>query len=209
MVNIKPGQKIEISIGKSNNKYVSKVDDVSADGTLLVETPIHNGHFVPIRIGAKVNVIFFNKDGLFTFDGIVINRFFDNLSFIQLKRVTDIEKLQRRQFFRLEKIMEFKYKLHEDDESFEKGVIKDISGGGFRAKVKKKVDVGADIICYVKLSDETDELVQKCKVVRCNYFDDGYEIAAQYVDIQDRIREKIISFIFKEQRRLKRQQINF
>ncbi|MDE4541821.1 MULTISPECIES: flagellar brake protein [unclassified Thermoanaerobacterium] len=209
MVNIKPGQKIEISIGKSNNKYVSKVDDVSADGTLLVETPIHNGHFVPIRIGAKVNVIFFNKDGLFTFDGIVINRFFGNLSFIQLKRVTDIEKLQRRQFFRLEKIMEFKYKLHEDDESFEKGVIKDISGGGFRAKVKKKVDVGADIICYVKLSDETDELVQKCKVVRCNYFDDGYEIAAQYVDIQDRIREKIISFIFKEQRRLKRQQINF
>ncbi|AST59011.1 type IV pilus assembly [Thermoanaerobacterium thermosaccharolyticum] len=208
MENIKPGQKIEISIGKSNNKYTSKIDDISADGTLLIEAPMHNGHFVPVRIGAKLNITFFNKNGIYTFDGIVINRFLGNISFIQLKRITDIEKLQRRQFFRLEKIMEFKYKKFDDSEIMEKGVIKDISGGGFRAKVKKKLEVGTEIICFLNLDDEFEEIAQKCKVIRCNFFEDGYEIAVQYADIEDRLREKIISFIFKEQRKLKRRQIN-
>lgn len=205
---VKPGQRIEITIGKGKNKYASKIDDISADGTLLVETPIHNGHYVPIRIGAKLTVVFFNKNGLFTFDCIVVNRFLGNVPFIQLKIITDIKKLQRRQYFRLEKIIEFKFKISENDEVVESGIIKDISGGGFKAKVKKKLQEGTIILCYIKLSDDFEEIVQKCKVIRCNFIEDGYEIAVQYADIEDRLREKIISFIFNEQRKLKRRELN-
>lgn len=205
---IKPGQRIEIMIGKGKNKYTSKVDDILHDGTLSVEVPIYNGHYVPIRIGTKLHIAFFNKNGLFAFDGVVVNRHLGNIPLIQLKRTTDIEKLQRRQFYRLEKIIEFKYKISEDDDIMEAGIIRDISGGGFNAKIKKKLQEGMIIHCYINLSDDIEEIVQKCKVVRCNFIEDGYEIAVQYVDIEDRLREKIISFIFNEQRKLKRREIN-
>jgi PilZ domain. len=104
--------------------------------------------------------------------------------------------------------MEFKYMVSDDSEIMENGIIKDISGGGFRAKVKKKIEVGTEIICFLNLDDELEEIVLKCKVIRCIFFEDGYEIAVKYADIEDRIREKIISFIFKEQRKLKRRHIN-
>lgn len=54
-------------------------------------------------------------------------------------------------------------------------------------------------------------LKKSCKNVKLLdvfFFEDGYEIAVKYADIEDRLREKIISFIFKEQRKLKRRQIN-
>ncbi|SNX55498.1 flagellar brake protein [Thermoanaerobacterium sp. RBIITD] len=209
MLNLKPGQKIEIKIGKSKNTYVSKVEDMSKDGTLLIEAPIHNGHLVPVRIGAKLNISYFNKKGLFTFDSIVINRFSGNLSLLQLKKITDITRLQRRQYYRLEKVLEFNYKLSEDEEGVENGIIKDISGGGFKAKVKKKLPEESTILCYIKLNELFKEIMLKCKIIRCNFVDDGYEIAVQYIDLEDKIRERIISFIFEEQRKLKKRETEY
>lgn len=195
-----PGQKLRISIGKSKNMYLSQVEDMSDDGTILIDSPIHNNHVVPVRIGSVIQVIFFNKLGLFIFYAKVINRFTGNLSLLHIIPISSVERLQRRQYFRLEKIIPFTYIIKDDpDGKIYKGIIEDISGGGLRSKVDNKLEVGTIIICNFKLECEINVTG---KVIRFDEFKEkAYEIGICYIDIDERIREKIISYIFQEQRK--------
>lgn len=198
--NLLPGQKLRLLIGKSKNIYLSQVEDISKDGTILIDSPIHNSHIVPIRIGSVIQVIFFNKQGLFIFYAKVINRFTGNLSLLHITPISSVERLQRRQYFRLEKTIPFTYIIKDDqDGKIYKGIIEDISGGGLKCKVDIKLEVGTIIICNFVLECEINVTG---KVIRFDEFKEkGYEIGICYIDIDERIREKIISYIFKEQRK--------
>lgn len=206
MINLlKPGQIINIITINGKNDYKSKIENISNDGSLLIDTPIHNGHLIPLRIGIKLKIIFFNRRGQFFFNGMIINRFSGHLSYLQIKPISEISKLQRRQYYRLEKILEFKYKKLEDATgTFNKGYIKNISGGGLKVRIKEKLETNKEIICILSFDIPDDEIFVKSMVIRCELIDGSYETALKFIDIEDSVRERIISYIFKEERKLKK-----
>ncbi|MDI6604131.1 MAG: flagellar brake protein [Thermoanaerobacteraceae bacterium] len=208
--NLKPGQRIEIGIGRNKKYYFTKVEDVSKDGTILIDTPIYHNHLVPIHLSSIIQIIFFNKNGQFAFDAEVINKFSGNLSFLQVKQISEITKIQRRKYYRLEKIIPFTYKEADDEkENFFTGLIKDISGEGFKAVIKHRNTNNSIIFCNIKLSDLLKEIAVKGKIIRCDLNKDRYEIGVQFVDINDKLRDQIITFIFEEERKYKKRDMYF
>ncbi|MBE3592657.1 MAG: flagellar brake protein [Thermoanaerobacter sp.] len=199
-INLQPGQKLRLGLNNSQNMYSSQVQDISKNGTILIDTPVYSGHLVPVRIGSIVQIIYFTKQGLFTFYAKVLNRFSGKLALLEIMPISSVERLQRRQYFRLEKVIPFTYTISGGDEDrVYKGVIQDISGGGLRCKVDKKLEVGTIINCVFTLDQE---VTVSGKVVRYEeLLEKGYEIGLCYVDIDEKVREKIISYIFEEQRK--------
>ncbi|EMT40233.1 flagellar brake protein [Thermoanaerobacter thermohydrosulfuricus] len=199
-INLQPGQKLRLGLNNSQNMYSSQVQDISKNGTILIDTPVYSGHLVPVRIGSIVQIIYFTKQGLFTFYAKVLNRFSGKLALLEIMPISSVERLQRRQYFRLEKVIPFTYTISggEEDKVY-KGLIQDISGGGLRCKVDKKLEVGTIINCVFTLDQE---ITVSGKVVRYEeLLEKGYEIGLCYVDIDEKVREKIISYIFEEQRK--------
>lgn len=199
-INLQPGQKLRLGLNNSQNMYSSQVQDISKNGTILIDTPVYSGHLVPVRIGSIVQIIYFTKQGLFTFYAKVLNRFSGKLALLEIMPISSVERLQRRQYFRLEKVISFTYTISggEEDKVY-KGLIQDISGGGLRCKVDKKLEVGTIINCVFTLDQE---ITVSGKVVRYEeLLEKGYEIGLCYVDIDEKVREKIISYIFEEQRK--------
>lgn len=204
-VNLQPGQKIKIGLNEGNTMYSSQVQDVSKDGTLLVDTPVYSGHLVPIRVGSIVQVIYFTKQGLFIFYAKVLNRFSGKLPLLEIMPISGVERLQRRKYFRLEKVIPFTYRIRGEEEKEYKGVIQDISGGGLRCRVDKKLEIGTIIDCSFTLDEE---IQVSGKVVRYEEsMEKGYEVGVCYVDIEERMREKIIRYIFEEQRKIRQKGI--
>ncbi|EGD52890.1 type IV pilus assembly PilZ [Thermoanaerobacter ethanolicus JW 200] len=199
-INLQPGQKLRLGLNNGQNMYSSQVQDISKNGTILIDTPVYSGHLVPVRIGSIVQIIYFTKQGLFTFYAKVLNRFSGKLALLEIMPISSVERLQRRQYFRLEKVIPFTYTISggEEDKVY-KGLIQDISGGGLRCKVDKKLEVGTIINCVFTLDQE---ITVSGKVVRYEeLLEKGYEIGLCYVDIDEKVREKIISYIFEEQRK--------
>ncbi|HAA63659.1 MAG TPA: pilus assembly protein PilZ [Thermoanaerobacter sp.] len=199
-INLLPGQKLRIGLNNGKTMYSSQVQDISKNGTILIDTPVYSGHLVPVRIGSIVQIIYFTKQGLFTFYAKVLNRFSGKLALLEIMPISSVERLQRRQYFRLEKVIPFTYTISggEEDKVY-KGLIQDISGGGLRCKVDKKLEVGTIINCVFTLDQE---ITVSGKVVRYEeLLEKGYEIGVCYVDIDEKVREKIISYIFEEQRK--------
>jgi c-di-GMP-binding flagellar brake protein YcgR len=203
-VNLQPGQKIKIGLNEGKIMYSSQVQDVSRDGTLLVDTPVYRGHLVPIRVDSIVQVIYFTKQGLFIFYAKVLNRFSGSIPLLELMPISGVERLQRRKYFRLEKLIPFTYKIVGEDEEY-RGMIQDISGGGLRCQVDKKLEIGTQIECSFTLDEEVKVIG---KVVRYEEsLEKGYEIGVCYVDIEEKMREKIIRYIFEEQRKIRQKGI--
>lgn len=197
---LNPGQKLKLNIGKSKVTYSSQIQDIAKDGTLLIDTPIYNGHIVPVRIGSIIQIIYFTKEGLYTFYAKVLNRFSGKLFLLQVEAISQVEKLQRRQYFRLERIIPFTFTIQNDPEDkIYEGVIEDISGGGLRSRIRNKLSIGDILNCKFKLDTEINVL---SKVIRFEELEGKeYEIGLCYMDVDNKTREKIISYIFQEQRK--------
>ncbi|MDP9749931.1 flagellar brake protein [Thermoanaerobacter pentosaceus] len=198
-INLQPGQKLRLGLNNSQNMYSSQVQDISKNGTILIDTPVYSGDLVPVRIGSIVQVIYFTKQGLFTFYAKVLNRFSGKLALLEIMPISNVERLQRRQYFRLEKVIPFTYTISEEEDKVYKGLIQDISGGGLKCKVDKKLEIGTIINCVFTLDQE---ITITGKVVRYDeLLEKGYEVGICYVNISEKVREKIISYIFEEQRK--------
>ncbi|MGB9679869.1 MAG: flagellar brake protein [Thermoanaerobacteraceae bacterium] len=197
---LNPGQKLKLNIGKSKVTYSSQIQDIAKDGTLLIDTPIYNGHIVPVRIGSIIQIIYFTKEGLYTFYAKVLNRFSGKLFLLQVEAISQVEKLQRRQYFRLERIIPFTFTIQNDPEDkIYEGVIEDISGGGLRSRIRNKLSIGDILNCKFKLDTEINVL---SKVIRFEELEGKeYEIGLCYMYVDNKTREKIISYIFQEQRK--------
>lgn len=206
------GNKIEILLYDKNNElkkqecYVSQIEGIVDEIIFKVSLPIFEGHYVPLHTHQKVQVLQYTKQGLFGFDCEVLEREKGVVPLLVLKRITKISKIQRRQFFRYECILPFQYKLLIEPNTME-GVIKDISGGGIRFITTNLNNPQEKIVCMISLGDEDirciGEILRVIQIEQGNY---KYEMHVKFIKIQDQDREKIIKYIFDEQRKLQKRQ---
>lgn len=207
---IKPGDNIEIEITKKDSNLLvmkSNVINTMTNNTVIISTPIHKGRIYPIQIGKKINIIFYKKNtGKYYFVGEVIKRANrKNLSIIYIKKVGSIHKMQRRDYFRLNIILNVDIEIIENDDFNKKirAITKDISGGGLRIICKEKLNLYSLLKCTIPLENESIKI--NGEVVRCNLIPDSisrYDVGIKFIDVDETIRKKIISFIFKKQRKI-------
>jgi c-di-GMP-binding flagellar brake protein YcgR len=208
------GDKIEIDnrmLMKNNTKLISQVLDVIDDKHMFIAMPIVNNVVVPIPTGEIIQIKYAKKSvGVFAFSARVLSRkHSEHLSYMKIERLSDVKKVQRRDFFRLDIVLDVTMKLVGTNGIGEGNSInaltKDISGGGLRIISKTKL-IANDLI-DIDLKTDEGIIHARGRVIRCVPYESSssdYDIAVIFDSIQEQDRTQIISFIFNYQRKMKK-----
>lgn len=204
------GEKLEIIVKRNSQEDIkgySMLQDITSAGELVITQPMRDGVPIVIRPSDSIRVLFFKEEGCFAFDGRPINRFkIKNVDMISIRQISSIEKIQRRQFYRLKIVLPVEIKILDNKEGSPilKGYSVDISGNGLRLNIDQKLDVNSIIKCNIKLSSN-ETLSVKGRVVRValdNKLAYKYDIGIAFVDIPNATQDRIVKFIFEKQREL-------
>jgi len=209
---VKPGEKIEIEIEEDSctNQYLSKVEEVIDDNTFVIAKPMGEDYYTYLSLGQVIRVIYSRKDALYYFDAEVIERLKsqENIS-AKLTIISDKYKLQRRNYYRLEIMVPvtlvFEIKQQENTiKTIKKIDTVDISGGGIKILSDNKMDMDTELDLLLSIPDIEYEPV-KGRVIRSILVEGEnpmYESAIEFIDIDPKVRQSIIRYIFSKQREL-------
>jgi c-di-GMP-binding flagellar brake protein YcgR len=177
------GDKIDVKHLDRNGKpvhnaktYVSQLVDFVDSDVINIATPIDQGRIIILNVGENYNLCFYSKNSLYQCNCLVLSNFRENNTVIAVVRITtNLEKYQRRQYYRLECIHEIVYHIisyeeeilvhklkegkfnnqGEQKESIEKlsvlanewlpASVTDISGGGVRCSSSVQLNQGDKI----------------------------------------------------------------
>ncbi|HHT98121.1 MAG TPA: flagellar brake protein [Clostridiales bacterium] len=234
-----------ISLKKSNimdidkNTYVSQVLDFINEDKISIAMPMEGSKLVPVQIGGEYELYFYSKKGLFKCQGIVEERNKeDNILKANIRLTTQLEKIQRRKYYRLEYSFNIKYReitarennlqrllnmdeldvfnrakceleIREYKKNWKEAILTDLSGGGARfisndiypkfTKVKIKLNLECEKSCRVMEIDS--KIIYSIKIAESI---GKYEQRVEFVNLNDKERENIISFIFNKERELRK-----
>lgn len=196
-----------------------RVMDLPGTNIVRISMPFHEGRIVPLSIGDQYAMNVYAKKGIYGSRYVVVNRLKEgNIFLADMEMQEPLKKVQRREFFRHDCRMPASYRMVPIDEKehlspeelecveWKKGVILDISGGGLRMVSEYQEDTS--LLIQVRFSityeDRIEDVIEYGKLltsVQCQNSKMLYEQRVEFEQIEDKEREKIIHFIFDEERK--------
>lgn len=187
---IRPGDKVDITFiqqlenmsngGEPQKVYKSQVLDLKKNGNLSISMPSEGSRLILLPLGVRLEFVFYCKGGLYRAMGQIKERYkSENVYMLEIELKTQIEKYQRREYFRYPCILDINYytiteeeakfesgdalliHLREDEEATEKnrereytGSIVDLSGGGVRFRTSKELEPKQWLLFEIHLQNE-------------------------------------------------------
>jgi len=216
---LKTGARLELEILGNNgdrigNIYISQVLEPVKDSNLVIAAPIFESRLIYVPVNSKVRITLYHKRyGLLGFIAIVTSREQrGNLSVICIQAETQLEKIQRRRYYRLDCTLNVEYSIYLDNITqeidqppYRKALTKNISGAGASMVVGEEIMKNTLLKIRISLS-ETSKVSAICNVLRCVPLEFSqvpkYELGLYFTDITYQNQDKIIKYIFEQQRRL-------
>ena len=232
---VKPGDKIDIKyLHQDNDKiYMSGVFDIISESEMEITVPTFEGKMVLFHNGFEFEFFFYTAKGMYTCEAVIIDRYKkDGFYLLVAELISPLKKFQRREFYRFECMLDFAYykipkevaELETTDELFD--VIadpvyieqkklartKDISGGGCRFLGPEPLEVGANILMVIRLTnDKVDHMFYLVMEIIASDKAKGVEdrwISRGKFDIKNKKdRDLIIRYVFEEDRMLRKREI--
>lgn len=213
--NIKMGDRIEIyqKDRKASSKfYVSKVEQVLDKDKLVVHVPISYGNLIKLPPDTIYSFLFFTDKGMLRLDAVIKEYFVeDGFYMMNVQMQTAAQKFQRREFFRFECSLHINIGVVDDSYDIATDtprpamfdcVAKDISAGGVRFATNTDMDVNAKVKCVMPLGGDTfltlGKVLQKQEFKQSEY---KYQYRVMFLDLTTMEKEKIVKYIFVEQRK--------
>lgn len=204
--------------------YLSKVCDIIDDTKIKVTMPIESGHIVAVSPNTKLDACFYTTKGLYHGRVLVVERMKeDNIYMMVVELQYELEKFQRRQYYRLSCTMDLQFRRMEEEEVvnftqykeipderelklLHEGVALDFSGGGVRFVSDERYNKDDLLLVRLRISYEDTYKVYVLvgKVIATSEGKNGrkkYESRVEFLDVSSRIREEIIKYIFLEERK--------
>ncbi len=225
---------IDIMIFKENGDSITLpafVYDVRSNTELVLSHPISEGQLYTMSKHSQYYFRFFiENNGMYLFKGILKEKIqFDNLPSVVIEMASDIKKVQRRKFFRVNylsvgAIIETRKRSEEEIEIERERIKKkfqgltqfvveeeevtklpfdtiDLSGGGIRFRISKAFEVGDVLKGEFKMA--TDWIFFKGEVTRVEKKDsNAYEVGIKFIDLDASAQSKIIGYVFEVERNL-------
>lgn len=219
-----------VQTGEEIHVYKSQVYEVLDNGEIELLMPSEGGRLILLPLGIRYEFVFYTKSGLYKANGQIKERYkADNRYMIRIELNTQLSKFQRRQFYRLECVIDMTYfnitkeqsdlptveavlESLRDSEFFhkqKKACIVDISGGGVRFISSEKNSPDSYMLMIVMLNNGIAEkqyliighIISCEKVEHSDIRDIKYENRVEFLLKDRRMQEDIIKFIFAEERR--------
>jgi c-di-GMP-binding flagellar brake protein YcgR len=203
----------KLEILDNNSTYRSTIQDVK-DGEFLIDMPYSGSKYYTMHVGSLIEFFICTEKDVVKCKSIVLGKSIENnVQLIILSNPQVVERVQRREFFRLPISMEARYYLLPENGRYldlsdvpsgyfkrmEKIYTVDISGGGIKIAAKQDGKHGQRAIIAISLPEEINIL---CSVIRSESYDNGksYRIALSFENLDERLRDKVIRFIFNKLR---------
>lgn len=202
-VDFKVNMKLELFI---DEKYFNcNIQDVTEE-YIATNIPISTGQYIPLSRGTSVEVIYYEEENIYKFKSSVIGRKFENIPILLLSKPTEIEKIQRRKYFRIPLLSSIKYKNLKnepktnpktiEDSEYTNAVLVDLSGGGMKVKVAEQVKQNDFLL--VSLTINNENLLVVGQAMRIVKDDEGrFVCGLSFEFLENSTREVIIKFIFQ------------
>lgn len=239
---ILPGDKMDIYMPDSSDgtemMYKSSISDILQDNIWEITMPVQGSKMVLFQVGMQFDFVLYTKGKtIFKCSAIVRRRYRkDSLYFLAIELISNLEKIQRRQFFRLPCTldMDFCRLSHDEDESFDEtafcndvyakitpsytlkdavhAVILDISGGGIRFSIDVSLEAGSYILTRFNLTlgGSVHDFILIGQVVDCIKVPEQhgrYFIRSKFIFDNIAKRELIVRYVFEEERRIRRREM--
>ncbi|SEF47734.1 c-di-GMP-binding flagellar brake protein YcgR, contains PilZNR and PilZ domains [Caloramator fervidus] len=209
-IELKIGQKIDVM--QDGIAYVSKIQDIN-ENFLLIDVPTAGNRYFITYPGRVIEFYVPNEKDVTKCRSIVLGKKRENNIEMLIISLPDIvERVQRREYFRLPISMEVSYVtlppgkkfLNLKDvpslyfEQLNKALTLDISGGGIKILAKEKAQVGSNVLLILNIPEEVILLTTVVRVEEAeNKF---FRLALKYENIDEKTRDIIIRFIFNKMR---------
>ena len=174
-------------------------------------------------LNGRYELVFYNKTGLYQCVARVIDRYRDNkLVLLRMEFESNLRKYQRREYYRYTCALEMAVRNLDEEEigavtekrmvefseglAMVPGVVVDISGGGLRFMSTYVFEIGSLIYCTyeLKYADKIKHIEVVGEVLSARRLDNRPELCehrVQFRNIEARVREDIIKYIFEEERK--------
>ncbi|QIB26175.1 flagellar brake protein [Caloranaerobacter azorensis] len=207
------GDKIEIKRVniEADDKYASQVLDIIDDDIYIISGPIQKSTLIPLHVGNLIEISYFREDkGRFVFKAKIIEREYKDVYKLKIERISCITKIQERNYYRLsvkldvQKVYSLKIR-DEEKEVIENCTAKDISGSGIRMFCNLKHSIGDLVKLQMPIGDFN--ITALGTVVRVQEIENGnfkFSLGVKFTDIKDEDRERLIKYIFEQQRKLRK-----
>lgn len=203
--------------------YGSKVHDILSEDTLEIVMPMEKTKLILLPVDSEYDLIFYGKNGLYQCFARIIDRYKSNNVYILVVELTsNLRKYQRREYYRFSCALEMCARNLEEEEvqalesrepyaltpglPLRQSVIVDISGGGLRFVSDQRYE--PESLLYISYhllkSGEKKKYEVIGKVLGVRELENrpgNWEHRVQYYDMDKKIREEIIKYIFEEERK--------
>lgn len=231
---VKPGDKIDIKYLHQNNDkiYKSSVFDIVDEEEMEITIPTHEGKMILFHNGFEFQFFLYTSKGMYTCEAVVTDRYKRGNFYLLLVEIkTPLKKFQRREFYRLECLLDFAYykipdevaNLETTEDLFEAiadpvyieqkklARIKDLSGGGCRFMTTEPLAMGSKVLIVIRLSnDKIDHMFYLVtEIIACDEIQnmDGRWLARgkfKFKNMKD--RDLIVRYVFEEDRMLRKKE---
>lgn len=241
---ISPGDKLDIEPLEAKEEhgiYRSRVLDVLKKDRLRIAMPFDGDRLVVMSLNESYKIYIYAESGLYECMAHVTERFKSNNLYIAILNLkTGLRRVQRREFFRLEKILDVEYRMLREEEvmsesaeimaklqepvaelqepvaesgaqseeavPYKKGVAVDLSGGGARFLLDKAYPINTHLLLklYINTEEKESPFLVLGKVVMSEESPNKtnqYENRLEFVRIKETEREKLVQYIFQEERK--------
>lgn len=208
---VKNGDRVEITaVGPNGDEatFKTKVETVLDKNRVIIQAPIEKGRNIKLPKEMKYSVLFISDLGMFRFGALVTDYMtVDGFNMVTLKLTTEGERVQRRDFFRFNCNIPVEFiMLNEEGEqegtATQEGVIRDIGGGGMRMQSAFSMEEASRIRATLQLEDES--ILAYGQVLHKQYSPGTkppFQYRVKFTAMSNTEQEKIIRFIYNEQRR--------
>lgn len=207
---IKTGDKVEITVKHMQDEdliFTTSVEKVIDDNHIQVQAPIHCGKLVKFNFDSSYPALFITDKGIINHNAFPVEHLkADGFNYLIFRIVPDGIRRQRREHFRFTCDLPFKFSEFGNDsvdDNVEElsGLIRDISAGGIRFDSNAEISLASEIKVEVILNDilfvSTGKILYKRHISDSPY---KYEYRIIFINILDDEKDKIMQFVFNEQR---------
>lgn len=235
---IHAGNRLEIeSVKKVVNEYgeitrktyKSELYEIVTEDKIKVAMPMEQMKVILLPVGGEYSLCFYTKNGLYQCLARVVERYKSNNLFVLVMELeTDLQRYQRREYYRLNTVLDMKCKKLDDgkmsggeeteqvefldtDLTFDNGTMVDISGGGARfiSKVQYPERSLIRFVFSLFVNGSITEYRLLGRILKSSPIEKregAFENRVQFVNMGNEDRESIIKYIFEEERKLRRRE---
>lgn len=206
------GDRVEITNNETDEKYTSQIENIVNNDEIIVHMPIYFGKLVKLEINKNYKLLFFTDKGIIIFETKVLQHVNEEGFNLTIFKLTDRGKrVQRREFFRFTCYIKANFitnRQEEDKDDKEdkiiafNGIIKDIGAGGIRFLTNQRLEENISIKASFNLNDKV--LTAAVRIICRQYTPDTdfeYQYRVEFIDLAESNQEKIIRYIFSEERK--------